>query len=116
MALSLLKTGAIVATALVLSVTGAFAATYGTINYDTKVKKSATNSSMTLEWVSEGDEVLVLDYTKKNGGWFRINPPGPNNTGWVKKSAIDLDYVDEPTKPGVQFCFTGPLGYLCVNQ
>ena len=116
MALSLLKTGALAATVLVMSVSGAFAASYGTINYDTKVKKTWSSNSSTVEWVEEGDEVVVLDYTKKNGGWFKINPPGPNNTGWVKKSAVDLDYIDEPTKPGVQFCFNGPLGYLCINQ
>ena len=117
MALSLLKTGALAATVLVMSASGAFAAMYGYINYDTKVKKSWSSSSATVEWVEEGDYVKVLNYTKQNGGWFRIDPPGPNNAGWVKKSAIDLDAdYDEDPSPGVQFCFTGPLGYLCVKQ
>lgn len=117
MALSLLKTGAIAATALVLSVSGAFAATYGHVNYDTKVKKSPWSAATTVSYVDEGDYVKIIDYTKNNGGWFRIDPPGPNNAGWVKKSAIDLysddDYDDEPS---VNFCFYGPLGYVCVNN
>lgn len=117
MALSLLKTGALAATVLVMTVSGAFAATYGTINYDTKVKKTWSSNSQTVEWVEEGDYVKVINYTKKNGGWFRIDPPGPNNAGWVKKSAIDLDggYDNDPS-PGIQFCFNGPLGYVCINQ
>ena len=64
MALSLLKTGAIAATALILSVSGAFAATYGHVNYDTKVKKAWWSGSVTVAWVDEGDYVKVLNYTK----------------------------------------------------
>jgi len=118
MSLSLLKTGAIAATVLVMSVSGAFAATYGSINYDTKVKKSWFSGSPTVTWVEEGDYVKIVDYTKKNGGWFRIDPPGPNNAGWVKKSAVDLeDYDVDPGNPGVNFCFYGPLGgYICLNN
>ena len=116
MALSLLKTGAIAATAILMSVTGSMAATYAYVDYDAKVKKSWSSSSPTVDWVEEGDKVQVLQYTKKNGGWFKINPPGPNNTGWVKKNVLDLDYdYDYDPKPGVEFCFTGPLGYVCVK-
>ncbi len=116
MALSLLKTGAIAATVLAMSVSGAFAATYGTIDHDTKVKKYWSSSSKTVGWAEEGDYVQILDYTKKNGGWFKINPPGPNNTGWVRKNAVDLDFEDSDPEPGVQFCFTGPLGKVCVKS
>jgi hypothetical protein len=118
MSLSLVKTGAIAATAIIMSVTGAFAATYGTINYDTKVRWMPKSSSQSVGYVEEGDYVKILDYTKKNGGWFRIDPPGPNNAGWVKKSAVDLDdYDNGPNKPDVKFCFYGPLGgYICVNN
>jgi len=115
MALSLLKTGAIAATALLMMSSGAFAAS-AYVDHDAKVKKSWSSNSPTVGWVDEGDYVKVLDYTKKNGGWFKINPPGPNNTGWVKKNVLDLDYDDEDPKPGVEFCFTGPLGYVCVKQ
>jgi hypothetical protein len=116
MSLSLLKTGAIAATAVIMSISGAFAATYGTINYDTKVKAQAKSASQTVNWAEEGDDVLILDYTKKNGGWFKIKVPGPD--GWVKKSAVEVftDGPDMDDEPGVQFCFTGPLGYICVNQ
>ena len=72
MALSLLKTGAIAATALIMSVSGAFAAAHGYINYDTKVKSQWYSGSFTVGWVEEGDYVKVLNYTKKNGGWFKI--------------------------------------------
>ena len=115
MALFLVKTGAIAAIALTMSVTGAFAATWGVVNYDTKVKKSWSSASTTLTYVDEGDEVQILDYTKKNGGWFKIKVPGPD--GWVKKSAIDV-YSDGPSdeEPSVNFCFTGPLGHVCVNS
>ena len=115
MALSLLKTGAIAVTALLVSASGAFAAS-AYVDYDSKVKLKATSQSQTVGYVEEGDYVKVLEYTKKNGGWFKINPPGPNNTGWVKKNVLDLDYDDYDDKPGVEFCFTGPLGYVCVKQ
>ena len=108
MALSLLKTGAIAATALILSVSGAFAATYGHVNYDANVKKSWWSGSVTVAWVDEGDYVKVLNYTKKNGGWFRIDPPGPNNAGWVKKSAIDLAYDDDDYDGDVDLTICGP--------
>ncbi|HYD07537.1 MAG TPA: hypothetical protein VEC60_17500 [Reyranella sp.] len=109
MALSILKTGAIAATALILSVSGAFAATYGYVNYDTKVKKSWWSGSATVSYVDEGDYVKVLNYTKKNGGWFRIDPPGPNNAGWVKKSAIDLEYYGDDYDDGdIDLTICGP--------
>ncbi|MBN9346372.1 MAG: hypothetical protein J0I48_09240 [Devosia sp.] len=108
MALSLLKTGAIAATALILSASGAFAATYGHVNYDTKVKKSWTSSSSTVWYLDEGDYVKVINYTSNNGGWFRIDPPGPNNAGWVKKSAIDLEYDDYDDGDDVNLTICGP--------
>lgn len=119
MALSILKTGAIAATALIMSVTGSMAAVYGTINYDTKVKKTYSSSSQTVWIVEEGDYVKVLNYTKKNGGWFRIDPPGANNAGWIKDEAIDIDSDDfddgedfniticGPGLFGTNFCFNG---------
>jgi hypothetical protein len=118
MALSLLKTGAIAATALILSVSGAFAATYGHINYDTKVKSSWWSGSATVWYLDEGDSVKVLNYTKKNGGWFRVDPPGPNNAGWVKKSAVDLDYYgdDYGDDFGLTICGPGLFGSnFCIN-
>jgi hypothetical protein len=112
MALSLVKTGAIAATALLLSVTGAFAATYGHVNYDTSVKKVWASNSPTVFWLDAGDYVKVIDYTSKNGGWYRVDPPGANNAGWVKKSALDLynddDYYDAPN--GLTVCGPGIFG------
>jgi hypothetical protein len=108
MALSLVKTGAIAATAILMSVSGAFAAAYGTIEYDTKVKKSWSSSSKTVGWVEEGDYVKVLNYTKKNGGWFRIDPPGPNNAGWVRAKFVDLDYDDYDDGDDINLTICGP--------
>ena len=108
MALSILKTGAIAATALILSATGAFAATYGYVNYDTKVKKSWTSNSSTVWYLDEGDYVKVINYTSKNGGWFRVDPPGSNNAGWVKKSAIDLEGDDYDDGDDINLTICGP--------
>lgn len=117
MALSLIKTGALAAALVAFSVSGAFAASWGTINYDTKVKKTWSSSSKTVGFAEEGDDVKIIDYTKKNGGWFKIDPPGPNNTGWVKKGAVSLEMDDEDSDdPNVKFCFYGPLGYVCVKS
>jgi hypothetical protein len=118
MALSLLKTGAIAATALLMSVSGAFAATYGYVNYDTKVKSSWWSGSATVSYVDEGDHVKIVKYTKKNGGWFRIDPPGPYNAGWVKKSAIDLEYdgYDDGDDFDLTICGPGLFGSsFCIN-
>jgi hypothetical protein len=112
MALSLLKAGAIAATALIISASGAFAAAYGYVNYDANVKSQWYSGSFTVGWVEEGDYVKIIDYTKKNGGWFRIDPPGPNNAGWVKKSAIDLDYddYDDGDDINLTICVPGLFG------
>jgi hypothetical protein len=119
MALSLLKTGAIAATALMLSVTGAFAATYGHVNYDTKVKSQPWSGSATVWFMDEGDYVKVINYTPKNGGWFKIDPKGPNNAGWVKDSAIDLDQYDDDYYGddfGLTICGPGLFGSnFCIN-
>ena len=119
MALSILKTGAIAATALILSVSGAFAATYGHVNYDANVKKSWWSGSATVGYVDAGDYVKVINYTSKNSGWFRIDPPGPNNAGWVKKSAIDLEYdYDDYDDGDVDLTICGPGffgGNFCIH-
>jgi hypothetical protein len=108
MALSILKTGAIAATVLALSVSGAFAATYGHVNYDTKVKKTWSSNSSTVYWLDEGDYVKVLNYTSNNGGWFRVDPPGANNAGWVRDSAIDLDGADYDDGDDINLTICGP--------
>ncbi len=118
MALSLLKIGAIAVTVLALSVSGAFAATYGHINYDTKVKKSWSSSSPTVWYVDEGDYVKIINYTSSNGGWYRIDPPGNNNAGWVKDSAIDLDYDDYDDGDDINLTICGPGLFgsnFCIN-
>lgn len=114
MSLSLAKLGAIAATALMISASGAFAAPFltGTIEYDTKVKANHSNGSPTLQWAEEGQHVTILNSW---GNWFFVKLPGPD--GWVKKSAVDIDYGDDyDDGPGVKFCFNGPLGYFCVNS
>jgi hypothetical protein len=116
MSLTLLKTGAIAATALMISAGGAFAAPllHGVIDYDTKVKANHSNGSVTLQWADEGQNVTVLN---SFGNWYYVKLPGPD--GWVKKSAVDVDYPDYDNQddgPNVNFCFNGPYGYFCVNH
>jgi hypothetical protein len=112
MALSILKTGAIAATALILSVTSSMAAVYGTVNYDTKVKKYWSSNSATVYYLDEGDYVKVINYTSKNGGWYRVDPPGANNAGWIRDSAIDLDVddFDDDGDPSITICGPGLFG------
>ena len=114
MALSFIKTGAVAVAVLALSVSGAFAANYGTLNFDTKVKKSWSSASATVNWAEAGDTVKILDYTGKNGGWFKVKVDGPD--GWVKKSAIDIDMGGDDDDAKVKFCFYGPLGYVCAKS
>lgn len=121
MSLNLLKTGAIAATALIISAGGAFAAPYlhGEIAYDTKVKANHSSGSPTLQWADEGQDVTILNAW---GNWFYVKLPGPD--GWVKKSAVDVyapgpgPFPPGPPGPGpnVNFCFNGPYGYFCVNS
>ena len=114
MSLSFVKTGALAAT-LVLSLAGAAsaAALHGEITYDTKVKQYHSSSSMTVDYAYEGDDVWII---AKSGSWYKVKAPGLT-PGWVKKSAVDLDYYDPtPVGPsGPSACFWGPLGYVCIN-
>ena len=122
MSLSILKTGAIAATALIMSVTGSMAAVYGTIDHDnTKVKKTWSSNSATVWILDEGDYVKVINYTSKNGGWYRVDPPGPNNAGWVKDSWIDLDVDDDDfDDDDIDLTICGPTlffgGNFCINN
>jgi hypothetical protein len=120
MALSILKAGAIAATALILSATSSMAAVYGTIEYDVKVKKTWSSNSQTVWWLDEGDYVKVINYTSKNGGWYRVDPPGANNAGWIKDSAIDLDVNDFDDDDDVDLTICGPTlffgGNFCISN
>ena len=122
MALSILKAGAIAATALILSATASMAAVYGTIEHDnTKVKAYWTSNSSTVWMLDDGDYVKVINYTSKNGGWYRVDPPGPNNAGWVKDSWIDLDVDDfDDDDSDVNLTICGPTlffgGNFCISN
>ena len=114
MSLALAKIGAIAATALMISATGAFAATLsGEIKFDTKVKANHSNGSPTLQWAEEGQHVTILNAW---GSWWYVKLPGPD--GWVKKNAVYIDYddYDDEPGPGVKFCFNGPFGYFCASN
>jgi hypothetical protein len=120
MSLSLLKAGAVAATALMISATAASAAPaylYGTIDYLTKLKANHSNSSPTIEWLHSGDDVIIVGAW---GSWFKVKVPqaGPDPVGYVKKSAVDVNYGDDDddSGPGVKACFNGPLGYFCINS
>ena len=113
MTLSIVKTAAVAAALIAGSVSAASAATYAYVDQDAKVRAYHSTSSPTVEWVEEGDIVKVIG---KWGSWYKIDPKGPNNSGWVRNYVLEFDYEDDPVKPGVQFCFNGPLGYVCLNS
>ncbi len=111
MALSLLKTGALAATMILATASTSFAATWAMVEVDSVIRANHSNASAVVNSVDEGDVVQIIGSW---GTWYKVSIPGPN--GWIKKSKLDLDFVDDPSDPGVQFCFHGPLGYFCVNQ
>ena len=113
MTLSLVKTAAIAATLVVASVSAASAATWAYVDHDAKVRYNHYNSSPAVSWVDEGDVVKVIG---KWNNWYRIDPPGPNNAGWVRNYVLDFDYEDDPSTPGVQFCFNNGFGQICLNS
>jgi hypothetical protein len=121
MALSILKAGAIAATALILSATSSMAAVYGYIDHDnTKVKKYWSSNSSTVWVLDEGDYVKVINYTSNNGGWYKVDPPGANNAGWVKDTWIDIDADDfDDDDSDVDLTICGPTlffgGNFCIN-
>ncbi|HWA18128.1 MAG TPA: hypothetical protein VG757_03970 [Devosia sp.] len=113
MTFSLVKTAAIAATLVVASVSAASAATWAYVDQDSKVRLNHYNGSPTVGWVDEGDVVKVINHW---GNWYRIDPPGPNNAGWVRSYVLDFDYEDDPSKPGVQFCFYNGFAKVCLNS
>src|SRR5690606_30090093 len=113
MALSILKTTAIAAALVVATASSSFAATWAVVLQDSFIRANHSNGSAIVDSVEEGDAVRII------GSWGqcdRTNPQGPGPHGWIRKYKVDLDYEDDPSDPGVQFCFNGPLGYFCVNQ
>lgn len=111
MALNLLKTTAIAAALVIATASTSFAATWGMINQDSVVRSNHSNLSAVVNHVDDGDMVQIIGSW---GQWYKIAIPGPN--GWIRKHKVELDYVDDPSEPGVQFCFTGPLGYFCASN
>jgi SH3-like domain-containing protein len=115
MSLSLVKTGVIAASVLMMSATMAMAAPHGTINYDTKIKWNHSSSSPTVGWAYDGDDVIILG---GYGSWYKIKDIDEGDKGWVKKSAVDVYGGGGGGGGGgspVNACFWGPYGYICVN-
>jgi hypothetical protein len=116
MTISLIKAAAAAAAITAVSATGAFAFAplTGTFNYDTQIKASHTFASATVNWADAGDDLTVVS---KFGNWLKVKVPGPD--GWVKKSAVSLDYYPTPyptpSPSPVHACFWGPGGYICIN-
>lgn len=112
MTLSLVKTGAIAAAMLIATASSSFAATWAMVDQDTNVRAGHSNGSAVVNYVEEGDVVQIIGHW---GNWYKIAIPGPN--GWVRSYKLDIDYEDDPSSPGIQFCFTGPFGgYVCANS
>jgi hypothetical protein len=96
---------------------GAFAATYGWIEKDTKVKEEPSKYSDTLAWADEGEKVKILDH---EDGYYLVKRDGVD--GWVRDHHVDFGYDDD--HHDVSFCIggfgPGPFGgfgggELCVN-
>ena len=111
MSLSLVKTGAVAAALLIASTASSFAATWAYVDHDANVRQNHSVASAVVNWVSEGDHVKVINHW---GNWYKVQIPGPD--GWVRASALDFTPGPGPGPDGVQFCFWGPLGYVCVNN
>jgi len=111
MTLSIVKAGVVAAAMVVASVSVASAATYAVVNTDSFLRLNHSNTSPIVNDVEEGDVVKILG---KWGSWYKVKVPGDD--GWIRNYKLDFDYEDNPDKPGIQFCFTGPLGYVCVNN
>ncbi len=109
---SLAKTASVAVALLTLSVGAASAAQYATVNHDTPIRNNYFSGAPLVGWASEDDDVKVLTCVNANGGWCKINDAG--DIGWVKKSRLDLYSYTNPG-PGMQACFNGPLGYVCIN-
>lgn len=113
MTLSLVKTGAIAAALLIATASSSFAASWAMVTQNSNVKANHYNVAANVNHVDAGDIVQVIGHW---GNWSKIAIPGPN--GWIRSYKLDTTYgygFGYPTTPGVQFCFTGPLGYVCVN-
>jgi hypothetical protein len=111
MTLSLVKAGVVAAAMVVASVSVASAAQYAIVTQDSFLRLNHSNSAPIVNDVEEGDVVQLLS---KWGSWWKVKVPGPD--GWIRSYKLEFDYEDNPQKPGVQFCFNGPFGYICVNQ
>ena len=116
MTLSLIKAAAAAAAITVVSASGAFAFAplTGEFNYDTAIKADHSFAAPTINWANAGDDLVVIG---KFGKWIKVKVSGPD--GWVKKSAVNLDYYPTPyptpSPSPVHACFWGPYGYVCVN-
>ncbi len=109
-----LMTGLLAASVLLGTAGASFAAQYAWIDHTTKLKSYHSNSSSTLDWLYEGQKVKVINDW---GNWVKVKVYG--QTGWVKEKALDYhnwNYNNYNNYNGVHACFSGPLGYVCVND
>jgi len=112
MSLSVLKTGAIAAVIVLATASASLAATWGVVTQNSAVRANHSNAAAIVNSVSFGQPVQIVNSW---GNWYKIKVPGPD--GWVRKNRVSLNPAPPPpSSPGVQFCFNGPFGYLCVNQ
>lgn len=113
MSLSLLKIGAIAAAIVLVTASASLAATFGVVTQGSPVRANHSNASAIVNSVAFGQPVEIVNSW---GNWYKVKIPGPD--GWVRKNRISLNPAPPPPSsgPGVQFCFNGPFGYLCINQ
>lgn len=83
-----------------------------------KVHTKSNKNSNVVDKLHFGETVNVKNCVK-GGSWCYITHKGPD--GWVRASALDLDYdfYDEDygyNNPGVQVCVGGWQGQICISD
>jgi SH3-like domain-containing protein len=97
---------------------------YGYLEDDARVRGNHSTYSPTVNWVVEGDRVLIVG---EWGNWYKVKIPGPD--GWVRKSMIsfhrqhnwDDDWNDNWGNhggPGVSssFCLNNDNAQFCFGM
>lgn len=77
---------ALAAAIVAVTASTSMAATWAWVDDGANVKKHHTSNSLTVNYVSEGQKVKVIDQWNN---WYKIQIPGKD--GWVKANKLDFD-------------------------
>jgi SH3-like domain-containing protein len=111
-------TTAALALVLVSATAGSSMAATGWADHFAKVKKHHSNASVTVNTISAGQKVQVVNSWNN---WYKIKIPGPD--GWVKKNAISFNnWGPGPGWGGGygggyggSFCINGQNAQFCIS-